>query len=451
MNDQRVPVTVLTGFLGSGKTTLLNRILTEQHGKRVAIIENEFGEIGIDQALVINADEEIFEMNNGCICCTVRGDLIRILGNLMRRRDRFDHILVETTGLADPAPVAQTFFVDDEMKETFRLDGIVTVIDAYHFDQHIDDAPEAKEQIAFADLILINKIDLVDDATAARVALRVASVNNQAEIRRTKLKTEAAPVLLERILNVRGFDLQRALEVNPTFLEPEMPFEAALTLRLAAGEHTIVLGDGPEQMMGLCVMPTPLLDGATLEQAAERAARLFADELVRYEPGLRVPLAVAVELVSIGISERRFTFVLDSPSPVFLFTEHLPEEFDLKVLGPDGKRVVPESTRLFGAAHEHDETVGSVGIVVDGALSRERLSRFLSTLLRERGQDIFRSKGIVALDDEDERFVFQGVHMLMETARGSPWGTSPRTSRLVFIGRHLDRPAITEGIRACRV
>ena len=168
MSD-KTPVTVLTGYLGAGKTTLLNRILSEPHGKKYAVIVNEFGEIGIDNDLIVNADEEVFEMNNGCICCTVRGDLIRILGNLMKRKDRFDHILIETTGLADPSPVAQTFFVDDEMKEKLALDGIVTVVDAKHIWLHIDDAEEAKEQIAFADVILLNKIDLVPGAEVDRL------------------------------------------------------------------------------------------------------------------------------------------------------------------------------------------------------------------------------------------------------------------------------------------
>ena len=159
-NECITPVTVLTGFLGAGKTTLLNRILSEQHGRRIAVIENEFGEVGVDHELVIGAEEEIFEMNNGCICCTVRGDLIRILGALMKRRERFDAILIETTGLADPGPVAQTFFVDDQMQESLRLDGIVTLVDARHVIEQLDHSEETTQQIAFADVILINKIDL---------------------------------------------------------------------------------------------------------------------------------------------------------------------------------------------------------------------------------------------------------------------------------------------------
>jgi G3E family GTPase len=178
----KIPVTVLTGFLGSGKTTLLNRILTEQHGKRIAVIENEFGEIGIDQALVINADEEVFEMNNGCICCTVRGDLIRILGNLMKRRDKFDHILVETTGMADPGPVAQTFFVDEDMSELFRLDGIVTLVDAKHFQLHVDDSAECRQQVAFADVLVLNKSDLVPGEELDALERRVRGMNAMAQV-----------------------------------------------------------------------------------------------------------------------------------------------------------------------------------------------------------------------------------------------------------------------------
>src|SRR3954462_5468443 len=175
-DSHKIPVTVLTGFLGSGKTTLLNRILTENHGQRIAVIENEFGEVGVDQELVIRAEEEIFEMNNGCICCTVRGDLIRILGNLMKRRDRFDYILVETTGMADPGPVAQTFFMDDEIQRAARLDGIVTVVDSKHVTEHWD-SHEVQEQIAFADVILLNKLDLVPAAAADELEGRIRAMN----------------------------------------------------------------------------------------------------------------------------------------------------------------------------------------------------------------------------------------------------------------------------------
>lgn len=211
----RTPVTILTGFLGAGKTTLLNRILTENHGQRIAVIENEFGEIGIDHDLVVQSDEEIFEMNNGCICCTVRGDLIRILGRLMKRRDKFDRILIETTGLADPAPVVQTFFMDDDMKAQFHVDAIVTLVDAKHILLHLDDSDEAMEQVAFADVLLLNKTDLVEPADLDALERRLRGINALARIHRT---TNAA-IELDKVLAVGGFNLDRATEIDPHFLE----------------------------------------------------------------------------------------------------------------------------------------------------------------------------------------------------------------------------------------
>jgi G3E family GTPase len=211
----RIPVTVLTGYLGAGKTTLLNRILSEPHGQKYAVIVNEFGEIGIDNDLIVGVDEEIFEMNNGCICCTVRGDLIRIIEGLMRRRGKFDAIIVETTGLADPAPVAQTFFIDEEIGRKAKLDAVVTVADAKWLKDRLRDAPEAKNQIAFADVILVNKTDLVSGADLREVEARIRAINPYARLHHT----ERCAIPLGEVLHRNAFDLDRILDIEPQFLE----------------------------------------------------------------------------------------------------------------------------------------------------------------------------------------------------------------------------------------
>ena len=324
--DTRVPVTVVTGFLGSGKTTLVNYILSENHGKRIAVIENEFGEIGIDDALVIDAEEEIFEMNNGCICCTVRGDLIRILGTLMKRRDKFDYILVETTGLADPAPVAQTFFVDEEIRTQLRLDAIVTVVDAKHLAIHLFEEKEegieneALEQLAFADRVLINKVDLVNEEELLLVEKQIRSINAGASL----VRTQMSKVDLDWVLNARAFELSRVLEVDPQFLEE--------------------------------------------------------------------------------------------------------------------------------SEHMHDQSITSVGIEVDGLVDLEKINDWLGWLLREKGPEIFRMKGILNINGSENRFVFQGVHMLFDGQPDRAWRTDEtRVNKMIFIGRNLDRDDLNSRFRACLV
>ena len=446
--ETRVPVTVLTGFLGAGKTTLLNRVLTENHGKKIAVIENEFGEIGIDNDLVIGAEEEIFEMNNGCICCTVRGDLIRILGHLMKRRDKFDYIMVETTGMADPGPVAQTFYVDDDMQEKLMLDAIVTVVDAKHIWEHIDDSDEAKEQVAFADVILLNKIDLVAPEDLDRLEARIKSINSMAKICRTR----DAVVEMDNILNVGGFNLDRALEIDPKFMEPEYPFEWSGIYELDTGTYEWVMGEGPDPAMGAALLPLANNGLAAKEATLMDAVLTFSEDEQAVNAGETLHLGKGQhnQLVLNGKGETVFNFVIQRPGHYMLFTEHHPDEFDAHLCGTDAV-LAPLETREYKPDHEHDEEVTSVGITIPGDFHLERLNSWLGQLLRVHGLDIFRMKGVLSVRGWNERFVFQGVHMLFDGRPDRPWENEKRHNKMVFIGRNLDRAALEEGFRACLV
>jgi G3E family GTPase len=346
MSD-KIPVTVLTGYLGAGKTTLLNRILSESHGRKYAVIVNEFGEIGIDNDLVVGADEEVFEMNNGCICCTVRGDLVRIIDGLMRRKGKFDAIIVETTGLADPAPVAQTFFMDENIGRKTKLDAVVTVADARWLQDRLKDAPEAKNQIAFADVILINKTDLVKPDELAEVEARIRGINPYARVH----KTQRANIPLNEVLGRNAFDLDRILEIEPAFLEAE------------GDEH----GHGHDQNH-----------------------------------------------------------------------DH------------DHGHDHHQAHAHHGLKHYHDEDMQSVALASDKALDPDKFFPWVQDLVAKDGPSILRCKGILAFKDDPERFVFQGVHMILDGDHQRPWQDGEkRTSRMVFIGRNLPEEKIRKGFEGC--
>jgi G3E family GTPase len=444
MNTPRkVPVTILTGFLGSGKTTLLNRILSEEHNKRIAVIENEYGEVGIDQALVIDADEEIFEMSNGCICCTVRGDLIRVLGNLAKRRDKFDYVLVETTGLADPGPVAQTFFMDDEIRAEFTLDGIVTLVDAAHIEQQLGRSAESTEQIAFADVLVLNKTDLVGSEALDRLEARLRDMNRMARV----VRSERANIAVDTVLNLGAFNLDQVLERRPTFLEPEYPFEWTGVYSLDGGRYELNLAEGPDPAMSLVVVSDQGTDDAALREGAEWCVRRYAEPAELIRPGGEVPVGKHVSLQLDSPGRKSFFLEVDKQVRLGLYAQHTAEEFDLQLI--KGVVVPIEVERTWVAQHEHDDEVGSIAIERDGDVDPDRLKSWLSKLISERGVDIFRMKGFISFAGESRRIVFQGVHMFFDAQPDQPWGDAPRRNQLVFIGRNLDEQSIQRGFDTC--
>ncbi|GAB3480054.1 CobW family GTP-binding protein [Marinomonas epiphytica] len=443
----KIPVTVLTGFLGSGKTTLLNRILSEEHGLRIAVIENEFGEIGIDQDLVINADEEIFEMNNGCICCTIRGDLVRILCDLAERKDKFDRVILETTGMANPGPVAQTFFVDPDVGRQFELDGIITLVDSKHVDQHLDEeTDEVMTQVAFADRIIMNKADLVSQSDLQKLSSRLQKINQMAGLYQTTLADAPIPELLD----IGGFNLQRALEMKANFLEPEYPFEWGGTWLLKAGDFRLQLENGPDPDMKLLVHELDDSSPRNLLELAESVYVAFSNQgqslshseaITEYGSCYRLQLE--------GQTSYSFDLKNDQSKTIAIFSQHTPEEFNMSLLDASGTALTCLGQHYFNPDHHHHDAVTSVAIELPGSFDVSRINAWIEMFIMEKGEDIYRMKGVFAVHGEKHRILFQGVHMMFGGIPGKPWGDEPPCSKMVFIGKNLDENYLRNALNAC--
>ena len=398
-------------------------------------------------------------MSNGCICCTVRGDLIRVLGNLMKRRDKFDYVLVETTGLADPGPVAQTFFMDDEIREEFSLDGIVTLVDAAHIEQQLGRSDESSEQVAFADVLVLNKTDLVSDESLDNLESRLRDMNRMARVIRSK----QADVSIDTVLNLSAFDLDQVLQRRPTFLEPEYPFEWTGVFSLEKGRYELTLEEGPDPTMSLVLLLNQGKDETSLNSGAESCVRLYAEQEQPLEPGAIVPVGKHVSLQLQAAGTKSFLIDLDKVGDIGLFTQHTAEEFNLKITkvqtstakekNSDQKIsiIAPIAERVWVAEHEHDDEVGSFAIERVGDVDPEKLNKWLSRLLSEKGVDIFRTKGFISYAGESKRIVFQGVHMLFTAQPDKEWGNEPRRNQLVFIGRNLDEAEMSREFDKCLV
>lgn len=445
---EKIPVTVLTGFLGSGKTTLLNRILSEEHGLRVAVIENEFGEIGIDQDLVINADEEVFEMNNGCICCSVRGDLIRILKELAERKDKFDRVILETTGMADPGPVAQTFFVDEAIREQYMLDGIITVVDSKYVGNHIDNkTDEVMAQLAFGDRVILNKIDLVEENDLSTLKKRIQDINSMASIYQASM----ADAPIADLLDIGGFDLDRAIDIKPNFLEPEYPFEWGGIWNLPAGEYCFKLENGPDPDMALLINGevNTVSEEAVLSLAEEVFVEFSKEEVLLSHSDSINEFNQCYRLQLEGRDEYEFHFSLTESQSIAVFSQHTPEEFTMKLLNANGSECPVAASYYFDAGHEHDDEVTSVALEVPGLFDMAKINAWLELFLQSKGIDIYRLKGVLGVKGSDFRIVFQGVHMTFTSQPADPWGEEDPVNRIVFIGKNLDEDNIKRSLVSC--
>lgn len=440
-----IPVTILTGYLGSGKTTLLNRMLNSNRGLRIAVIENEAGEIGIDQDLVIRSAESLIATNDGCVCCSVREDLVEALDELLASERPFDRIVIETSGLADPAPVAQTCFHSEDFRRRLKLDGIVTLVDARHIGLHLGESAEARKQIALADRLIINKSDLVTPSELDALDACLERMNPMAP----RLRATRAEVPVDSLLAIGGFDQAGAFNLDSTESREERLFGWAGLFQLEPGQFEAVAAEAPDWAEALVCLPLRSASAESLRGAENTAESLFAGPLKLLQPGDAFrPAAIGWQLSAVDPLSH-YEWRVEEAGLYAVFLAQPPSRRAVSLLQRD-RELKPIVERRYWAPHQHQEEVGTVSIEEPSPFDGDALATYLTMLLRVRGPDLFRVKGVLHVAGMAERFVLQAVHMLLDGGPDRPWADGElRASRIVFIGRNLDRAALLAGLRSC--
>jgi G3E family GTPase len=445
---QTIPVTLVVGFLGSGKTTFINNILHGDHGKKIAVIENEFGEVGIDDELLKGGDDLFVEMNNGCICCTMRGDLVESLEKLLEKTNEFEHIVIEATGMANPGPIIETFFSSDSLAEKFNLDSVIGLVDCAHYSLNTNKFEEDEEiaffdQIIFSETILLNKTDLVKEDEVKKIESSVRERNPNAKI----FLTENSKIDLEKVMGQNSFDLSKVEDSLPEESKIEYPFSWGGLVKLDAGFYKLKFSHThhPEKMVFFKVDEDSIND-----QMVSYASSLFFSPLRRVESGENLNPDEQISLEFKGHSGGQFILDVEFEGTYAMFLTDSPSHLKMEIINRNEESKCFTTEKFFSKmSHFHGDEVSSVALEFEGEINPNSFQMFLNVLFSQYKDEIYRSKGILNFAGNPQRVIFQGVYSSLRFDHGKEWAEDRPYNKIVFIGKGLIGPSLEAGIKNC--